>query len=182
MSTKLSGLLAELKILQQKIEAEMTKTVKHTFDHRIKIFPDADDCEEMMKYETYLIEGLTMNDTWFLITITFHPQIAYQLDEYGQKQRLITSLSYFDQYNYYACLEKHMNGNLHAHVLILCDYHDVLDILHKVKRNVTTSVKLEPAVNIKPVKQTNLHIKRTYDYIVSHKKDHPHYKHLIFNN
>ena len=50
-----------------------------------------------------------------------------------------------------------------------------------MKKHLTTSVKLEPSINIKPVKNTPKDIERAYNYIWDDKKDHPLYKKIVWS-
>lgn len=176
MSSNLSAMLKELSILQVKIENELKKSTNSLkSSHRIKIFPTVQDAEIMEK------DLPSYDNPYYMLTLTFHPNVAYNLDEYGQTQRLKDSLALLDEYIYYGCLEKHKSGVLHSHALIICDHHEVQSLLHKIKKNITVSVKLDPAINIKPVKKSNIDVNRSFKYIIDHKIDHPIFKQLIFN-
>lgn len=188
MSTKLQGYLSDLQKLQKLIENEISasKINKYINIHRVKMFPSPDHCKTSEEWHVEIYDWFNAmpspeDHPYYLLTLTFDSAISYSLDEYGQKQRLQDSLAILDKYRYYACLEKHKSGVLHAHALIICDHYDVQGYLHKIKKKITTSLKLDPAINIKPVNKTHKDLERAFMYIINHKKDHPEYKQLIFN-
>lgn len=121
-------------------------------------------------------KSIDFNKKWFLITLTFDTKLILNKNESFQKQQLLQCLNYVSKHHYYACLEKHKSGILHSHILISCDFHDIQKELQKMKKIITKSKFLEPAINIKPVKQTQKDIINTYNYIIKDKPDHPLYK------
>ena len=44
--------------------------------------------------------------------------LSMQLDEYGQKTKLMNCLQLLNEYKHYSCLEKHKSGILHSHTSI----------------------------------------------------------------
>lgn len=181
MSTKLQDYLSQIQDLQKKIQAELdNQTTKTRIKNgsRTKLFPSQEALQENDEFYPLLPHH---DEPYYMLTLTFHPEVAYTLDEYGQCQRLKDSLAILNQYRYYSCLEKHKSGVVHAHALIICDHHDIQEDLHKIKKKITTSSKLHPAINIKAVKKSKIDVDRSYQYIVHDKDDHPIFKKLIYN-
>jgi len=122
-----------------------------------------------------------IKENYYLLTLTFDSKISMRVvDEYSQTILLNHCLDLLIEFHYFSCYEKHKSGILHAHVLLCGDYHDITKQLHKMKKHLTTSVKLEPSINIKPVKNTPNDIERAYNYIWDDKKDHPLYKKIVW--
>lgn len=164
-------LLIELRILEQKIKKQMDKPYRKYIS---KYVAQSDK-------ETYR-STLDYTQLYYLITLTFDPKISVNLDQYGQKRRLMEIINGFTSYGYYACLEKHKSGILHAHIMVQHDiYHDLQEYLMKSKKHITDSKQLEPAINIKPVRRTQVDIDSTYDYIWDDKPKHPIYKDIRIN-
>lgn len=167
----MEALIAELRILEAKIKAYNEKPQRY-YQSKIVGQLNKDDYFNSVDY----------TEKYFLITLTFDPKVVVNLDEYGQRQRLLNIISELGDYKYYSCLEKHKSGILHAHIMLQSDdIHSVEDILNKNKKHITKSFKLNPSIQIKVVKQTKKDIERTYDYIFDDKKDHPIYKYLKIN-
>lgn len=124
---------------------------------------------------------LNYNKNYSMITLTFDPSISKRLSQDEQIASLTHIIRTFDSVQYFACLEKHMNGILHAHMVLVDDPVKMIDKLHKVKSRITPSRKLLPAIKITNIPQTQIDVNRTYNYIFDHKKDHPLFKHLIIN-
>lgn len=116
-----------------------------------------------------------------LVTLTFDPSISKGKTMNEQRQALERIIRKFDEHQYFACFEKQMNDILHAHMLIVYDPIDLITVLNKYKSNVTPKRKLMPAINIKQVHQSELHINQTYNYIFDNKQNHPLHKDLILN-
>lgn len=174
MSAKLQDLLKQFKDLEQQIQEELSKQKQvdiYKKISRIKYFPKSDD----------ITKEFNSDKQFYLLTITFDSKITLHLDEYGQKKKLEDCITFLNLYEHYTCFEKHKNGILHSHSLISCDHHEIQETLHKIKKIVTKSIRLEPAINIKPVKHNKVDLQRSYNYIVDDKPDHPKYKHYIFN-
>lgn len=188
MSAKLSEYLAQMRKIEKLIEQELQPKNPLKSGHRLKHFYEFknfynEDNTKAKTYDYFKDAQLlpSPDNPYYMLTITFDSKVSMYLDEYGQEHRLEDSLKLLNEYRYYACLEKHKNGILHAHALIVCDHHEIQPILHQIKKKVTTSVRLEPAINIKPIKKTQEDVDRSFDYIVKQKDDHPTYKKLIFN-
>lgn len=167
----MEALLAELRILESKINAlneKPNRVYKNIVVHQM----DAPDYKQTLQFEKL----------HFLITLTFDPKVSVNLDEYGQKRRLDEVINSLNGYEYYCCFEKHKSGIVHSHILIQADYiHDLEEILYRNRKYITKSNFLRPAIDIKSVKRTVNDLKRTYDYIILDKADHPIFKHLKFN-
>lgn len=167
----MEALLAELRILESKIREYNEKPQRY---YQSKIVGQLNKDE--------IFESVEWNEKYFLITLTFDPKVVINLDEYGQRHRLLLIINELSNYKYYSCLEKHKSGILHAHIMLQSDdIHSIEDILYKNKKHITKSFKLNPAIQIKTVKQTKVDIQRTYDYIFDDKKDHPIYKYIKIN-
>lgn len=175
MSANLQNLLHQLKDLQSKIEEELHKSESVYELPRHKIFPSVESSERFRK------DLPSPDNPYYLLTITFDPLISNKLDEVGQRMKLTSCLDKLNKYIYYSCLEKHKSGVLHAHALIICDHHKIQPILYHIRSIVSTSVRLMPSVNIKPVNQSYDDVNRSFNYIIQHKEDHPEYKFLQFN-
>lgn len=140
--------------------------------------------EPDMIVETYreqFYRYLDYGKQYHLVTLTFDPSISKRLSDIEQRESLNYIIRKFDKAQYFACFEKHQNYILHAHMLIVYDPIELTNHLNQYKSRITPKLRLHPAVNIKPVKQTNLDLNSAYDYIFKHKKDHPIYKDLIIN-
>lgn len=118
---------------------------------------------------------------YYLVTLTFSPNVSMHYDEFGQKKKLIKCVRTLDNHHYFACLEKHKSGVLHAHIMIRCDDHKIQCKLHEMKKELTNSPQLHPAITVKPVNNGEDHLNRTYNYIWDNKDDHPVYKHIMVN-
>lgn len=172
----LSEMLSQLKALQNKIEIELHKGVKsYESRTRTKLFPSQDTATRFKK------DLPSADNPYYLLTITFDPLVSNHLDEVGQRHKMISALNMLDKHMYYACLEKHKSGVIHAHALIICDHHKIQNILYVIRGIVSKSSRLHPSINIKPLKQSQADVDRSFDYIVQDKEDHPVYKYLQFN-
>lgn len=132
-------------------------------------------------YQTDYRRFLNYKKRYQLVTLTFDESISKGKTLNEQRHALERIIRKFDEHQYFACFEKHKSGILHAHMLIVYDPVDLVDVLNRYKSNVTPKRKLMPAINIKQVHQSELHINQTYNYIFDHKKDHPWFKDLILN-
>jgi len=194
MSTSLPQLLQELKNLQSKIEIKMktSKNLDYISKMRNKIFPkqeyelikfndvefDSTYCEAFCYYD---VDNDGGNLPYYLLTITFSPDVVRGVTHDDQRTKLLCCLDLLKPYKYFACLEKHKSGILHAHVLLICDHYQIQPTLHIMKKKVTHSVHLEPAINMKVIKPGLTNFIRSLKYIVDDKPDHPKYKHLQYN-
>lgn len=160
--------------LKKKIELELQTTSLKSI-HRKKIHP-------METYiSKYQLELPGPEKPYYMITFTFGTQHRANYDEQSQFRKLEDVVKLFNEYQHYSCFEKHADGVLHCHMLIICDHSEVQPILHKAKKLMTTSKKLEPAIMMKAIKKTKKDIEQSFDYIIRHKEDHPKYKYLTFN-
>lgn len=174
----LHGLLLELKILQDKIEKELApvKSFVQLFPQNVWSSYPIGENETKHEYK-HLI-----TDKYYLLTLTFDSKIVCHLDEYGQSVQLKHCIDLIKKYHYFACYEKHMSGILHSHIMIrIEDYHEFQQTLHKMKKYLTTSVKLSPSINIKPIRDDSVDLWRSYSYIWDQKPDHPEFKYVIIN-
>lgn len=128
--------------------------------------------------ETYRKTILTK---YTMVTITFDPKILNNHDTAGQHILLKKCLELLHNYHYYSCFEKHNSGILHCHFMTNASPHDLQPILYKMLKIVSTSKFLLPAIRSDLVKDTQIDINRTYDYIWNDKKDHPLYKFMQIN-
>lgn len=127
-------------------------------------------------------EALNFNKRYHLITFTFDPsKVKEYRSEINMQQQLIKFIEKFNELHYYACLEKHQNEILHAHMLVCGDPFKLKEICEKWKKITTPRRQLYPSINIKPVERTCKDVLKSYAYIFNHKKDHPVYKDLIIN-
>lgn len=173
--SELQKYLSEMQILQDKIHKILNKPHKIFTQQSYYFLDDVDENYPIHK------DMLDYTYNYFLITLTFDSLISTNIDEYGQFYKLNDCLKYFSDYTYYACFEKHKNGILHAHILTNIEYHSFQKDLHNIKKIITKSIKLEPAINIKPVRSNAQDILRSFNYIFEHKKDHPKYKYIKIN-
>lgn len=145
----------------------------------VKIYPER---EEVKNYYPNVKQ-------FYLITYTFAPKVLmqYQYDTHMQIQLLRRMLIPYNLNEYYSCIEEHkFNGKCHRyhmHLMINGNYEEIFekcvnDVRILTGRNTKT---LSPAIDIKPVKQTEIDIQRTYEYIILDKADHPIFKDFVFN-
>lgn len=174
MSEKLQSLLSELEVLKTKIQqqVEFENTPRIVYKSMIVSHTDKELYRKSIDY----------HKKYLLITLTFCSKFVINYDYCGQFTKLNDCINAFNGlYQYYACMEKHKSGILHSHILISIDYHEVQPILQKIRKNLTRSIKLEPAINCKPVKDSVRDVNRSYDYIFDDKPDHPVYKYIKIN-
>lgn len=166
----MEALLLELDALKKKIEAFQEKP-KELYNTKFFNTPQKDK-------ELYY-KHVNHDRKHFLITLTFDPKVANNLDEFGQRKKLQNALSEISNHKYWACFEKHKSGILHAHIMIQSDdYHLMQEIAYKMRKHITKSQMLAPAIKIQPVKHTMVDHERTYNYIWDDKPDHPIYKYI----
>ncbi|WP_445779369.1 hypothetical protein [Shewanella sp.] len=153
----------------------------------IKIYPDALDRSEVKLYAYPTIKQ------FYLITYTFAPKVLMQYQY--EKHMQITLLRRFLQPHYgneyYSCIEEHkikkIGGQVvhryHMHLMINSTYEKLFELCVQDVRILTgvNTRNLSPAIDIKPVKLTEIDIARTYDYIILDKADHPYFKDFVFN-
>lgn len=170
---RLSDLMRQLKVIEEAIQTEIQKSQTPT-KKEIKIYKQLD----LNQFQPICdLNYPKKTDSYYMVTLTFSKEIAAHSDEYGQIRRLEECLQSFKEYQLYACYEKHETGILHAHIMVNItdrELHDIL--LRHVRKHLTKSLKLEPAINYKPIKQTDEDIKRSLNYIIIDKKNHPIYK------
>lgn len=171
MSSKLNGMLNELKSLQQRIEQEIRKDSVEA--KLIQYFPMDFQRADYHKY-------VSADKKYLLVTLTFDPKVSNKLDESGQKIKLLQCMEHIRKYHYFACFEKHKSGILHAHIMISIDIHDMTIAAYKMLKSISTNqLHLEPAISIDVIKNKKDDKDRVYHYIWEHKKDHPIYKYII---
>jgi len=165
---------------------EIQSRITHVDEHNIEFMEYVSEEEYKLqtivdtlktKYRPYL----NYKKRYQLVTLTFDPSISKGKTMNEQRHALERIIRKFDEHQYFACFEKHVNDILHAHMLIVYDPIDLITVLNKYKSNVTPRRKLMPAINIKQVHQSELHINQTYNYIFENKKNHPLHKDLILN-
>lgn len=173
---EISQLLAQLNTIQSRLlEIQTENKPQYKIYINLKnIIPNDKNIE---LYRTQL----DYSKAYFLITCTFEAHVANQTDIIGQGRKLDYIIDAFNNFQYFACHEKHKSGILHSHILIDINYHTAERILTKYKKHITTSLYLKPAIKIDAVKQSKNDIDRTYDYIWKQKKDHPDYKYIKIN-
>lgn len=168
--------LNEMKILQEKIQLILNEDKQIYVNNSYYLIENLPD-DKKDHYKGLLNYKLR----YYLITLTFDPKVVINLDQYGQYSRLNLCLNYFHKNTYYACLEKHKSGILHAHILTDIDYHSFQPTLNNIKKLLTKNLKLEPSINCKVVRQNKDDIDRSFDYIFDNKNDHPFYKYIKIN-
>lgn len=148
--------------------------------HVPKVIYNNDIKDPMIFCDQYR-DTLNYTKRWHLVTLTFDPSISKRLVEFEQQEALIFILKKHSKQTYYACIEKHLTGILHSHMLICYDPIDLRKMLDLYKSRLTPKRQMMPAINVKSVESTTIGINRAYEYIFKHKKDHPEYKDLIIN-
>lgn len=133
------------------------------------------------RYRDEYKKKLLYSKTYQMITLTFAPSVSVKLTEKGQQQCLTYIIKAFKEYHYFACLEKHKTGILHAHILVVCDPYKVRDILTRHCSKLNGTQKFGAAIKVVLVKGTETDIVRTYNYIWDDKPDHPKYKDILIN-
>lgn len=196
-NTRLQGLLKELDNLKLKIQNELDKeqqliynmNPKHLIRHHMqyKIYKETcctfqDNQEEYTNFTDNHRQHLPHFELpYYLVTLTFDRQMIDVKDESQQIFKMMECINKLNKYQYYSCLEKHMSGIIHAHILILFDYDKAYPILKTIKNMLTQDAKNDKAVNVKPIKKTQKDLNNSYNYIIDHKPDHPKWKSLQFN-
>lgn len=149
----------------------LTTVVNKTYCDNIEDQQYWDNYWEIVKDDNRLDVSLYFK--WQLVTLTFEPSMYPSQPEL----KLDYLLEQFKDHVYYACYEKHVSGLFHSHILIIADPWQLKDILNnKIKRHLTPSRNMYPAIDIKPVKQTFADFMKAYNYIWDDKPDHPQYK------
>lgn len=124
---------------------------------------------------------LQLRKRYHLVTITVDPSILKHHSHMYEDERLKNIIYAFDDTQYFACLEKHTNGRLHAHILLVYDPIKLKEKLMKHLKAVSPKRTLFPAITMKPVEKTSDDLNKAYAYIFKHKADHPLYKDLFIN-
>lgn len=169
----LAMLMKQIHDLNDKVN---TLTDRQPIQPVLKIFKN-------FKYQnTIPLQPPSLPTEFLLITVTFDPKISINLDEIGQNLLLKRSLDELQNVEYYACFEKHKSGILHAHIMAnLTTYDMEYKYGLRMLKHVSKSNKMHPAIDWKNIKRTEIDYKRSYDYILEDKKDHPIYKRYHFN-
>lgn len=169
----LSSLLLQLKQLEQKINQQ----INQESEAKYKLIKNVQQNEK-----DYYRQYLNYQSKYILITLTFAPKKIFNSSFENQFYKLEQILDHFNDYQYFACFEKHKSEILHAHLLVKSsDIHSLTLIFNKFLYKLTDSTKLSPAINYKPVTQTKIDLNRAYNYIFEDKKDHPIYKYIQLN-
>lgn len=169
MSKQLVKLLKDVNKIKQQIERELYIPKIDTK----QLFPLKEDKELYREF-------IRATDKYFLVTLTFSPEISSRLDTYGQKIKLLECISELRSCHYYCCFEKHKSGILHSHIMISADIHDLTIYASKMIKYLSkTQFQISPAIKIDVIADKIVDKNRVYDYIWDDKPDHPLYKDII---